>query len=130
VLGRPLVAGAMLAAAASGFAAVHYPGRIYPALIRRPGAAAPGLVLTDLTPFERDLLDAFEGAEYVRKLIPAIIAEELHEAFAYLPAIAIPADAEPWSLAGWQEQHKRRVLSSERASADELRQKLIAIRPN
>ncbi|MEO6014920.1 MAG: gamma-glutamylcyclotransferase family protein [Devosia sp.] len=130
VLGRPLVANAMLAAAAPGFAAVHYPGRIYPALVRRPGAAAPGLVLTDLTPFERDLLDAYEGDEYVRQLIPAIIAEELHEAFAYLPAIAIAASAEPWSLAFWQEMHKRRVLGSERASADELRQKLIAIRPN
>jgi hypothetical protein len=60
VLGRRAVG---LPAAAPGFAVVHYPGRIYPALLRRPGAAAPGLVLTDLTPFEVDLLDAFEGAK-------------------------------------------------------------------
>lgn len=130
VLGRPLKAGAMLTAAAPGFAAVHYPGRIYPALVRQPGAAAPGLVLTDLTPFERDLLDAFEGDEYRREIIPVVLGEELHETFAYLPAIAIPADAPKWSLADWQAEHKPRVLGSERATAEELRLKLIAIRPN
>ena len=130
VLGRPLRATAMLAAAAPGYAAVHYPGRIYPALLRRPGAAAPGLVLTDLTPFERDLLDAFEGEEYRRAIIPVMIDEELHEAGAYLPAIDVPADAPAWTLAGWQDEHKRRVLAAERGTAAEIRQKLIAIRPN
>ena len=127
VVGRPVTG---LAAAAPGFVAVHYPGRIYPALVRRPGGAAAGLVLTDLSPFEVDLLDAFEGAEYRRAVIPVMIDEELHEAFAYLPAIAIPADAEPWGLADWQIRHKSRVLKGERATAEELRLKLIAIRPN
>ena len=37
VLGRPATG---LNAAAPGYAAVHYPGRIYPALVRRPGSAA------------------------------------------------------------------------------------------
>jgi len=130
VLNRPLNAAAMLPAAAPGRAAVHYPGRIYPALIQAPGAAAPGLVLADLTPFERDLLDAFEGPEYRRSLIPVMIDAELHEAFAYLPAIAVPADAAPWSLEAWQSQHKPRVLGAERAGADEIRLKLIAVRPH
>lgn len=130
VLNRPLNADCMLPAIAPGFAALHYPNRIYPALVRRPGAAAEGLVLTDLTPFEKDLLDAFEGAEYRRDIIPVMIAEELHEAFAYLPAIAIPADAPPWTLSAWQMNHKRRVLVSERAGADEIRMKLIAVRPH
>lgn len=120
----------ILTAAAPGFAAVHYPGRIYPALVRRPGAAAPGLVLTNLSPFEIDLLDAFEGAEYRRGIIPVMIGEELHEAFAYLPAIEIGPDATPWVLSDWQIHHKSRVLGAERATADELRLKLIAIRPN
>src|SRR5690348_7753130 len=87
VLNRPLNAGHMLPATAPGFAAVHYPNRIYPALVRKPGAAAEGLILTDLSPFEKDLLDAFEGPEYRRDIIPVMIGEELHEAFAYLPAI-------------------------------------------
>lgn len=126
VLGRP--AGG-LAATAPGFAAVHYPGRIYPALVRRPGAAAAGLVLTDLTPFEFDLLDAFEGVEYRRAIVPVMIDEELHEACAYLPASPVK-DQPDWSLEAWQATHKPHVLGSEKATADELRMKLIAIRPH
>ena len=130
VLNRPLSAAAILPAVAPGLRAVHYPGRIYPALVRVPGAVAEGLVLTDLTPFERDLLDAFEGAEYRRGLIAVMLGEELHEAFAYLPAISIAADAVPWDLADWQMKHKSEVLAAERMSADEIRLKLIATRPN
>ncbi len=130
VLGRSRSPTEISTAAAPGFAVVHYPGRIYPALVRRPGAAAPGLVLTDLTPFEIDLLDAFEGEEYRRAIVPVMIGEELHEAFAYLPVIDIPAGAPAWTLAAWQRDHKARVIAGEHASAAELRAKLIAIRPN
>ena len=130
VLGRSRKTTAALPAAAPGMAAVHYPGRIYPALVRRPGGAAAGVVLTDLTPFEMDLLDAFEGEEYRREIIPVMIGEELHEAFAYLPVIAIPVNAPDWTLRDWQHEHKARVLAGERATAEELRRKLIAIRPN
>lgn len=130
VLARPLDGAAMLAATAPGFRAVAYPRRIYPALVRVAGDAAPGLVLADLTPFEHDLLDAFEGEEYRRSPIAVMIAEELHEAFAYLPSIAVPADADPWRLEDWQRNHKPRVLVSERAAAEEIRTKLIAIRPH
>ncbi len=130
VLGRSLRNGAMLPAAAPGLVALHYPGRIYPALVRRPGAAAPGLILTDLTPFERDLLDAFEGEEYRRGVIPVMIDEELHEADAYLPVAPVPGDAAPWTLSGWQAAHKTRVLAAECGTADEIRARLIAIRPH
>lgn len=130
VLGRPLRAEYLLSATAPGFVALHYPRRIYPALVRRPGGTAPGLVLTDLTRFERDLLDAFEGEEYRPALIPVMIGSELHEAFAYLPAVEVPGNALPWTLEGWQAVHKPQVLRSERAGADEIRQKLIAIRPH
>jgi hypothetical protein len=130
VLNRPLSAGAMLPAVAPGFKAVHYPGQVYPALLRMPGAAAEGLVLIDLTPFEHDLLDAFEGEQYRRSLIPVMLNAELHEAFAYLPATIIPVDAAPWTLVDWQMRHKSKVLAVERMSADEIRLKLIATRPN
>jgi gamma-glutamylcyclotransferase (GGCT)/AIG2-like uncharacterized protein YtfP len=130
VLGRQLRAGAVLHGAAPGFRAVHYPGRIYPALVRAPGAVAEGLVLADLTAFERDLLDAYEGDQYRRSLIPVMIAEELHEAYAYLATIPVPAAAPGWTLEAWQRAHKPRVLAGERAIAEELRRKLIAIRPH
>lgn len=121
---------AMVPAVLPGFAAVHYPGRIYPALVRAPGASAEGLVLTDLSPFEYDLLDAYEGEEYRRTIVPVMIGEELHEAFTYLPTAQIGADAPRWSLEAWQREHKPRVLAAEHATAAELRLKLIAIRPN
>ena len=130
VLARPLRGEAMLAAVAPGFRTVHYPGRVYPALVRAPGGAAEGVVLADLSPFECDLLDAFEGEEYRRQLVPVMIGEELHEAFAYLPAVTVAADAPHWTLAEWQRTHKSRVLAGEQATADELRMKLIAIRPH
>jgi hypothetical protein len=49
---------------------------------------------------------------------------------AYLPVIAIPSAAPDWTLARWQSEHKPRVLNAEAASADELRQRLIAVRPH
>ncbi len=129
VLGRPLRAAEALAAVAPGFRATHYPNRIYPALIRAPGGSAEGLLLTGLSPFEVDLLDQFEGSEYRRDIVPVMIEEELHEAQAYLPAIAV-AGGEPWSLEHWQAVHKADVLQADAAQADEIRRKLIAIRPH
>jgi gamma-glutamylcyclotransferase (GGCT)/AIG2-like uncharacterized protein YtfP len=132
VLGRPLRHGMAHAAAAPGFRAVQYPGRVYPALVRTPGAAAIGLLITDLTPFELDLLDAWEGDDYRRQSVAAILADEpeLHEAEAYLPTRPLPADAHDWSLSRWQQQHKARAMVSGAAEAARLRERLIAIRPN
>jgi hypothetical protein len=130
VLGRPLAPDSLLSATAPGFRAVPYPGRVYPALIRSPGAAAQGLVALGLTSFEHDLLDAFEGDEYRRDRIAVMIAEELHEADAYLPDVSVSQDAPDWTLAHWQAEHKAKVLAGERATANELRLKLLAIRPN
>jgi gamma-glutamylcyclotransferase (GGCT)/AIG2-like uncharacterized protein YtfP len=129
VLGRPLRDGERLAAVAPGYRVVHYPGRTYPALLRTPGAAARGDVLIRLTPFETDLLDQFEGEEYRRGVVPAMIDDELHEADAYLPTSAIPAPT-PWSLEAWQAAHKASVLQHEARLADDIRRRLVAARPN
>ena len=132
LLGRRLPPETVHAARAPGFKAVHYPGRIYPALVRSPGAGADGLLIAGLSPFERDLLDAYEGEEYRRTPIPTMLTEEpeLHEADAYLPVVAVPTDAHEWSLSRWQGEHKARVLVNELAEAARLRERLIAIRPN
>ncbi|HWA18920.1 MAG TPA: gamma-glutamylcyclotransferase family protein [Devosia sp.] len=129
VLGRPLNGGAIADAAAPGFHVVHYPGRNYPGLVRVAGKAAPGLVLLDLSAFQMDLLDAFEGDEYRPEAIPVMIGEELHQVLAYLPTISIPGDAAAWTLSAWQAEHKSRLLFSHRDTAAGLRAKLIAIRP-
>ena len=130
VLGRPLVPHALHPARAPGFRAVPYPGRVYPALVRVPGSAAEGLVITDLTPFERDLLDAFEGAEYLRQPIAVLIEEDLFEADAYLPTMPVSAGNTEWSLLRWQTNHKADVIVVEAETASELRARLIATRPN
>jgi hypothetical protein len=76
------------------------------------------------------LLDAFEGDEYRRALVPVIVDAELHEADAYLPTAVIAADAPEWSLASWQLSHKAAALAADRLTATELRARLLAIRPN
>jgi gamma-glutamylcyclotransferase (GGCT)/AIG2-like uncharacterized protein YtfP len=129
VLGRPLQPGERLPAVAPGHVTVHYPGRAYPALRRQPGGEAPGDVLIRLSRFELDLLDRFEGDEYRRGVVPVMVGEELHEADAYLPAIAVRGGA-AWSLAHWQARHKPLALPREAMAADEIRQRLIATRPN
>ena len=49
---------------------------------------------------------------------------------AFDAAIAISADAHEWSLLRWQENHKPAVLVSEMASASEIRERLILVRPH
>jgi gamma-glutamylcyclotransferase (GGCT)/AIG2-like uncharacterized protein YtfP len=129
VLGRAIRPGEAEPAIAPGFRATFYPGRTYPALIRAPGGSADGLLLLALSRFELDLLDAFEGEEYRRAIVPVIMDQELHEASAYLPAIPVVGD-DPWQLEVWQAEHKSRVLGGDAAQAAEIRRKLIAVRPN
>jgi hypothetical protein len=72
----------------------------------------------------------FEGAEYRREIVPVVVEEELHEADAYIPVIAVAADGPAWSLSNWQKNHKPHVLIEDGAAAAELRARLIAVRPN
>ncbi|MGI5260902.1 gamma-glutamylcyclotransferase family protein [Streptomyces angustmyceticus] len=52
------------AASAPGWRAAALEGRVYPGLVAGPGSAAPGLRLTDLSPREWGILDAFEDDRY------------------------------------------------------------------
>ena len=111
---------------AAGFAAVHYPGRVYPALVPAPEGAAPGLILSDLTPGELAILDAFEGDEYRRDAIAVHTASGMIDAQVYLPVLPIPADAGPWTLHNWTLSHKPGLLEGERRTAAALRERLSA----
>ena len=126
VLGRPLRRDAMLPAAAPGFAAVHYPERVYPALIAVPDGDAPGLLLHGLTAIELSILDAFEGDEYRRDTIVVQTRSGTVRADVYLPVTAIGTDATPWTLELWTALHKSSVLSGERSTAAALRERLSA----
>jgi hypothetical protein len=130
VLGRPLDRRNVAAAVAPGFRIAYYPGRIYPALLRAPGGAAEGMLVFGLAAFDLGVLDAYEGAEYRRSIVPVIIDEELHEADTYLATATIATDAEPWSLAAWQANHKRDVLAADGPAAEAIRERLRAARLN
>ncbi len=49
---------------APGWRAASLEGRVYPGLVASPDAAAPGLLLTDLSEREWAILDAFEDDRY------------------------------------------------------------------
>jgi hypothetical protein len=130
VLGHPLDRRNIAPAVAPGYRISFYPARIYPALLRAPGGAAEGQLLLGLTSFDLAVLDAYEGAEYQRGIVPAIVDEELHEADAYLPAAPVAPDAEPWSLAAWQANHKADALVADGRTAEAIRARLLAARLN
>lgn len=119
-----------LRAVAPGWRAVPAAGRPWPVLARAPGRVAEGLVLLDLTAFERDLLDAWEGEAYHRWPIAVMVGEELHEAEAYLPRVAPASDAPDWSYGAWKEVHAAQAIAAAPGEVAALRAHLIAIRPN
>jgi gamma-glutamylcyclotransferase (GGCT)/AIG2-like uncharacterized protein YtfP len=129
LLGRTLPASERVDATAPGFHAVHYPQRVYPALIAAPGGNTPGLLLHNLTANELAILDAFEGDEYRRATITVLTPSGMVDADVYLPVIAIPADTAPWTLDNWTWLHKPSVLDGERRTAAALRDRLSARKP-
>lgn len=130
LLGRPLRWAHFHAACAPGFRAVERPGGGGARLLRSPGGTAPGRLVTDLTPFEFDLLAAFEGPEHVAGMLAVMVEEELFEAAASLPQGAGAAQGREFSLARWQAADKPGALAAARLEAAHLRQRLIAVRPH
>lgn len=116
VLGRAVPAADLVAASAPDCAAVYFPDRVYPALVPRRGAAAPGLLL-QVTAADRMALDAFEGKEYRRGPLQVESGLGPVAAEVYWPAIAIAAGAPDWTLERWAGEHKRQVLARETALA-------------
>ena len=129
LLGRSLAEADCVAASAPGFRAVHFPRRVYPALLTAPGAEASGLLLHGLAPAEWALLDAFEGDEYRRGDITVLTASGPVGAQAYFATATIPPDAVPWTLLDWTRLHKPTVLAGERQTAAALRDRLSAPGP-
>jgi gamma-glutamylcyclotransferase (GGCT)/AIG2-like uncharacterized protein YtfP len=55
---------------AAGWRTAALDGRVYPALVPAPDATAEGLLLTGVTPEERERLDEFEGEAYELRPLP------------------------------------------------------------
>ena len=127
-LGRQAPAADLAQATAPGYAAVYYPHQVYPALVPRPEAVAPGLVLMHASDDDRAALDGFEGADYSRALIIVDCEGKTMLAEAYYPVVSIAADSPGWSLEIWTRHHKPAVIGSETAEALRVRTRLLAER--
>ena len=130
VLGRPIDMTRLRPAAAPGYRAVAYPGRVYPALVASAADSAPGLLLDGLSALDVAVLDAFEGDEYRRETIAVLAGGIAHQADAYLPIGPISATGPAWSLRDWTTAHKPAVLGRESATATALRQRLSSRPPS
>lgn len=125
VLGRPVEAHQLIAAWALDHQAVYFPGQLYPALVRRIGSSAAGLLLTEATAADRAALDRFEGELYRRDGLLVTTAAGPITAEAYWPVVEIPATALPWTLEHWLAAHKATVLAQELALAGEARHRRL-----
>jgi hypothetical protein len=153
VLGHPLDGLDIRLATAPGFRTVFYPGRIYPALTASDGAIAEGLAIGGLSARDMEILDLFEGEEYVRRELaihvgagagkpaPAdadrmpkttlnVTQSDLSSAVYYHPLAAIAPDAPPWSFGEWRRRHGETMIVAEGESAAALRAQLIAMGGN
>jgi hypothetical protein len=113
VLGRTVAERDLVAAKAPDCAAVYFPGQLYPALVQRPGRAAPGLLLTHATKDDLAALDAFEGDEYRRGPVQVATARGAVAAEVYWPTITVASSAADWTLERWMREHKSQVLLRE-----------------
>jgi gamma-glutamylcyclotransferase (GGCT)/AIG2-like uncharacterized protein YtfP len=130
VVGRAIDRRNVLAAVAPGHTTIHYDTRVYPALVPAPGRTAEGLLILGFSSRDLHLIDAFEGDEYRRAILPVIVEDELHEADVYLPTMHLGVKARAWSLEGWQQDHKHQVLVEDGAIMRMLRARLAAARLN
>lgn len=117
VLGRDIDTATLRVATAPGWRTVYYPGAVYPALVPAARATAPGLLLEALDDEDLARLDAFEGSQYMRSTIAALCGANAMEVQTYMPSIAIDADAPDWTLEGWMERHRAKVIDAETTEA-------------
>jgi hypothetical protein len=148
VLGHGLEGLSLVPATAPGYRTVHYPGRIYPALVPADGATAAGLAVAGLSAEDMEILDLFEGDEYIRQPLGIRVGEGGENAVVmtadtppkttlnvsksgfvaavyYRPLAIVPADAPKWSFAEWRRRHGEAMIVSEGETAATLRRQLI-----
>ena len=106
VWGR-VVRGAYKAAPATlhGYARFAIVGETYPGMIERPGGSVQGIVYFDVDAGDLAALDAFEGADYRRALVDAVMEDSVSAPVAtylYLPATRL--SPRPWLPEAFQMQ--------------------------
>ncbi|GHA24895.1 hypothetical protein GCM10007989_20690 [Devosia pacifica] len=100
---------------------VYFPMRAYPALVRKTGAHAPGVILFGLRAQDMLALDDFEGEEYRRTRVTVETAIASQHVWVYRPRRWIAPAAPRWSIEHWRRHHKQTELKREQALVARLR---------
>ncbi len=86
-----------------GFVRLHRAGAAYPILVPRTGSSVDGIITGVLGPAQIERLDAYEGAEYERRLMTVRTVDGDQVAcFVYVPVPGVDSDGRPWTLEGWR----------------------------
>ncbi|MDA1099941.1 MAG: gamma-glutamylcyclotransferase [Proteobacteria bacterium] len=111
VLGTEPAGAGIFPASLPGFAVRYVVGERYPALQAKPGAAAPGIVITALSPGQARALDRYEGNGYRRETRLVCLADRRRiAAMVYLPMTHLNAGRRPWSYQTWRRKDKAHFL--------------------
>lgn len=104
VLGRALTA---VRATLLDHACFSLRGRVYPAIVERPGAAVEGIVYSGVGEQDLELLDLYEGSLYERRQAAAVSAGAHAPAFIYVLRAEHHAllDDKPWDLETFRREH-------------------------
>jgi gamma-glutamylcyclotransferase (GGCT)/AIG2-like uncharacterized protein YtfP len=110
IVGRSL---ASRAAVLDDFGCSMLRGKVYPAIVDRPGARVQGAVYTGLDERDLALLDEYEGEFYERRSLLVSVAGSALAAYAYVlrPAHHGELADEPWDLERFRREHLARYLS-------------------
>ena len=83
----------------------------YPALRPKPGARAPGIVITGLSRKQALTLDRYEGDGYRRKIRLVRLADRRpNSAFVYMPLEKLRIGPRPWIFETWHARDKENFL--------------------
>jgi len=108
VLGRRLPPAAFMPASLPGHARRRVKGASYPIVVRDPGGAVPGVVVSGLSARDVARLTDYEGPGY--RVVPLRVrtAGALTTVSVFEPVQSrLQPSGELWDLALWQRRHKR-----------------------
>jgi gamma-glutamylcyclotransferase (GGCT)/AIG2-like uncharacterized protein YtfP len=107
------------AARLDGWERIFVAGQIYPGIRCRDSATTDVLVLAGLSSLALARCDAFEGAEYERRVLAVTFADgSTGEAMFYVPQSSVRLDDRPWRYDwAWRGRYRRDFLTMTRSPA-------------
>jgi len=111
VLGVEPLEAEIFPASLPGFAVRYVVRKRYPALQAKPGAKAPGIVISSLSQGQAQTLDRYEGNGYRRETRLVRLADRRQiAAMVYIPKTHLRTGRRPWSYQTWRRKDKEHFL--------------------